>query len=137
MVKKKQGNTRWNCDWSSDVCSSDLPHRRRRAGALAVRRLVLAAAGHRAEDQIGRASCRGRGWMSVVGGWLKKNKGIRDGTVTGVQTCALPIFLTDAGALALSLFVVWFSRQPVTAQKTRSEERRVGEGGGCRWSADG
>lgn len=26
--------------------------------------------------------------------------------------------LTDAGALALSLFVVWFSRQPVTAEKT-------------------
>ncbi len=26
--------------------------------------------------------------------------------------------LTDAGALALSLFVVWFSRQPVTPQKT-------------------
>src|SRR3989338_1966564 len=22
--KKKKGNTRWNCDWSSDVCSSDL-----------------------------------------------------------------------------------------------------------------
>jgi cobalt-zinc-cadmium efflux system protein len=26
--------------------------------------------------------------------------------------------LTDAGALALSLFVAWFSRQPVTAEKT-------------------
>src|SRR3989338_6819568 len=23
-LKKKRGNRRWNCDWSSDVCSSDL-----------------------------------------------------------------------------------------------------------------
>src|SRR3989338_11495471 len=22
--KKRRGHTRWNCDWSSDVCSSDL-----------------------------------------------------------------------------------------------------------------
>src|SRR3989338_3806388 len=22
----RRGNTRWNCDWSSDVCSSDLAH---------------------------------------------------------------------------------------------------------------
>src|SRR3989338_6792733 len=24
IIKKNRGNKRWNCDWSSDVCSSDL-----------------------------------------------------------------------------------------------------------------
>src|SRR5689334_11042998 len=44
--------------------------------------------------QIGRASCRERVESAV-------EDGIRDGTVTGVQTCALPI-LTGAGISAES-----------------------------------
>src|SRR3990167_8390155 len=42
-------------------------------------------------DEIGRASCRERVEISVVAVSLKKKDGIRDLTVTGVQTCALPI----------------------------------------------
>src|SRR5437870_1948028 len=40
--------------------------------------------------EIGRASCRERVEGSVSGG---AEDGIRDGHVTGVQTCALPISL--------------------------------------------
>src|SRR3990172_3884192 len=43
-------------------------------------------------NQIGRASCRERGEISVVAVSLKKKDGIRDVAVTGVQTCALPIW---------------------------------------------
>src|SRR3990172_5267300 len=43
------------------------------------------------ESQIGRASCRERGEIAVVAVSLKKEEGIRDVAVTGVQTCALPI----------------------------------------------
>src|SRR5699024_6643297 len=39
--------------------------------------------------KIGRASWRERGWRSVMYG---AEDGVRDRTVTGVQTCALPIF---------------------------------------------
>src|SRR3989338_5235972 len=35
--------------------------------------------------------------MSVVAGSLKKKEGIGDGTVTGVQTCALPIYSARPG----------------------------------------
>src|SRR2546427_7767572 len=48
----RRRHTRFDCDWSSDVCSSDL---------------------------IGRAF------------FFQAEDGIRDLTVTGVQTCALPI----------------------------------------------
>src|SRR3989338_2121230 len=42
--------------------------------------------------EIGRAAGGGRGGSSGGGASVKKKKdGIRDGTVTGVQTCALPI----------------------------------------------
>jgi len=45
----------------------------------------------------------------VIGGWLSNSLALLadSGHV-----------LTDAGALALSLFVAWFSRQPVTAERT-------------------
>src|SRR5207245_703617 len=39
--------------------------------------------------EIGRASCRERVEREVL---AKAEDGIRDATVTGVQTCALPIF---------------------------------------------
>src|SRR3990167_6982106 len=42
-------------------------------------------------NQIGRASCRERGEISVVAVSLKKKEEKGDLTVTGVQTCALPI----------------------------------------------
>src|SRR5689334_11604846 len=31
FFSSRRRHTRWNCDWSSDVCSSDLAHRRRHA----------------------------------------------------------------------------------------------------------
>src|SRR3990167_7126799 len=44
----------------------------------------------------GRASGGGRGGVSGGAGAFKKKDGIRDLTVTGVQTCALPILDHDA-----------------------------------------
>src|SRR5437870_5801808 len=44
-------------------------------------------------DQIGRASCRERGGTA-------EEDGIRDGHVTGVQTCALPISASFAKTTA-------------------------------------
>lgn len=45
----------------------------------------------------------------AIGGWLSNSLAL---------LADAGHVLTDAGALALSLFVVWFSRQPVTAEKT-------------------
>src|SRR5438309_9450728 len=33
FFSSRRRHTRWNCDWSSDVCSSDLPARRRQLAA--------------------------------------------------------------------------------------------------------
>src|SRR5689334_4857738 len=89
FFSSRRRHTRWNCDWSSDVCSSDLVghplavrHARAllarrgrrppevdlgepieavdRAGVAAVRRLGLARRGHHRHREIGRASCRER-----------------------------------------------------------------------------
>src|SRR5207245_6302674 len=40
--------------------------------------------------------------------------GIRDATVTGVQTCALPIFIDDAGKLLRRYLLADFVFRPVT-----------------------
>jgi cobalt-zinc-cadmium efflux system protein len=45
----------------------------------------------------------------AIGGWLSNSLAL---------LADAGHVLTDAGALALSLFVAWFSRQPVTAEKT-------------------
>src|SRR5689334_24052816 len=82
FFSSRRRHTRWNCDWSSDVCSSDLPPGparlplRRRPGAPRVRRARRPeAALHRRlrprterlrerarprPHEIGRASCRER-----------------------------------------------------------------------------
>src|SRR5690348_7379146 len=50
------------------------------------------------DSKIGRASCRERVEIAWVG-WQAED-GIRDGRVTGVQTCALPIcFYNTKGAV--------------------------------------
>src|SRR5437867_5847511 len=89
--------------------------------------------------------------------FFQAEDGIRDRTVTGVQTCALPIFLVvddDHGVrenLAELFELVGYSvltaanateamdalrKQEVDLLLTRSEERRVGKGGGARgWRA--
>src|SRR5436189_6488596 len=76
--------------------------------------------------------------------------GIRGTSVTGVQTCALPIYPSMAGVLCddltvetlrqlappVSMTLLWpvFSATPNDAERsiTRSEERRVGKDGRCR-----
>src|SRR5690348_18011707 len=84
--------------------------------------------------------------------FFQAEDGIRDGRVTGVQTCALPISLvlksdgtkfgkTESGALWLSAdktspyqFYQYFLNAPDTDVMTRSEERRVGKECRSRWS---
>src|SRR2546430_6890636 len=100
--------------------------------------------------------------------WLPQNvffqaeDGIRDLTVTGVQTCALPISDRDGGALESwqPAFLHWWGEMgptlptqdvylrtavavgkqgwanfaQVKVPEYRSEERRVGEEGRSRWS---
>src|SRR5205807_6772073 len=82
--------------------------------------------------------------------FFQAEDGIRDYKVTGVQTCALPIFSPpDAGhylsaeevAERFHVTKVWLYRhkgklphsQP--SRKVRSEERRVGKECRSRWSA--
>src|SRR5688572_32573572 len=72
--------------------------------------------------------------------FFQAEDGIRDLTVTGVQTCALPIF-SAAGPAAIRPSS---RRLPPTAEKSingrrespRSEERRVGKECRSRWSPD-
>src|SRR5688572_31285421 len=100
--------------------------------------------------------------------FFQAEDGIRGFTVTGVQTCALPIchaFLTEPGPLDALLSeavheitgltptlstgggtsdarfikdycpVIEFGLLTATIHKVRSEERRVGKGDRCGWSA--
>src|SRR5207245_5393470 len=76
---------------------------------------------------------------------------IRDATVTGVQTCALPIFRAGRDPHAClvchshTLAVTFGDRARAldddgierirVVEKRRSEERRVGKGCGCQWWA--
>src|SRR2546426_8764691 len=90
--------------------------------------------------------------------FFQAEDGIRDYKVTGVQTCALPIFLSattlglwwtrgrswrdlglvprpTAGLLGIAVglaVVAWFE----VRQRRRSEERRVGEECRSRWAPD-
>src|SRR5438309_4269771 len=88
--------------------------------------------------------------------FFQAEDGIRDGTVTGVQTCALPIYDAATHAAARR---AWRHRSRVFPDRTsteplyrsapspravraparrgrRSEERRVGKEWRCRWSRD-
>src|SRR5688572_30346894 len=135
FFSSRRRHTRFDCDWSSDVCSSDLllllrgDHRRvrqraarngaafrsprqrdrgrtchrvgrRRARSVGERALRL---GRSEERRVGK-ECRSR-WATdrfkkrdvkwYVGSvcfFFQAEDGIRDLTVTGVQTCALPIY---------------------------------------------
>src|SRR5437762_14207781 len=66
--------------------------------------------------------------------------GIRDTSVTGVQTCALPIwarYVARAAARAPASPTRLSSRSSVcrfARYGDRSEERRVGKEGRCRWA---
>src|SRR5256886_13601217 len=104
--------------------------------------------------------------MSIRAAWVdmfffQAEDGIRDLTVTGVQTCALPILLLGSGGVYNMSVVVYYCRRLVkhspqclrivsptwlgssrkreysvheTSTRTRSEERRVGKECRSRWS---
>src|SRR5207245_8624300 len=96
--------------------------------------------------------------------FFQAEDGIRDATVTGVQTCALPIYLLvgstasssakfavlnvssgtptasvsagTAGAASLTATGVLATTAKQTLSLGRSEERRVGKECRCRWEPD-
>src|SRR2546430_948206 len=80
--------------------------------------------------------------------FFQAEDGIRDLTVTGVQTCALPIWFRDtegehgslmAGVILFLLVTAWVHRVTEPAAVPvggRSEERRVGKEGRSRWAPD-
>src|SRR5207245_7163100 len=73
--------------------------------------------------------------------FFQAEDGIRDATVTGVQTCALPIFIPGAGTQHTGEALLdWNFGKKVTLSAmgqyerwTRSEERRVGKECRSRW----
>src|SRR5690348_17822242 len=67
--------------------------------------------------------------------FFQAEDGIRDGRVTGVQTCALPISNTDVSYLACAKKLLDAGAEWIYPQfATRSEERRVGKECRSRWS---
>src|SRR2546430_10259327 len=83
--------------------------------------------------------------------FFQAEDGIRDLTVTGVQTCALPICQSSSGAAVIKLSAAWKKvgwatliagvegaptsrRNAAQATWGRSEERRVGKECRSRWS---
>src|SRR2546427_4963439 len=75
--------------------------------------------------------------------FFQAEDGIRDLTVTGVQTCALPISIAARGSGDMKRLRIGFLVSSRYAQSTghvpavmRSEESRVGEEGRSRWAAD-
>src|SRR6266481_9221954 len=78
---------------------------------------------------------RNRGGDSLLYFFFQAEDGIRDGTVTGVQTCALPIWSSPSGQ-RLPGFLVGEGRFCLSRSvPARSEERRVGKECRSRWSA--
>src|SRR5438132_11158805 len=93
FFSSRRRHTRSLCDWSSDVCSSDLGERLRvggeiaRAAAQTFTKVSLEMGGKNAnlvfadadlDEEIGRASCRERVWIPRGAGSAKK-KGARRG----------------------------------------------------------
>src|SRR5207253_6196948 len=79
--------------------------------------------------------------------FFQAEDGIRDGHVTGVQTCALPILIVTlpvvlrvAPITSSPIFLASGSASPVSIDSftaeapSRSEERRVGKECRCRWA---
>src|SRR5689334_13766702 len=90
-----------------------------------------------------RRDCRRRrGWRSrrreLRTFFFQAEDGIRDGTVTGVQTCALPISPTARACPATSMAPACVVPEIATILTPghRSEERRVGKECRARWSPD-
>src|SRR5439155_4442061 len=97
-------------------------------------------------------------WACYLAFFFQAEDGIRDGHVTGVQTCALPISLFSTSGRISSRrkraywservsysklrfeppparFPGWMKMPTVTGKSPRSEERRVGKEGRARRAA--
>src|SRR5437867_13181681 len=74
--------------------------------------------------------------MAIYFFFFQAEDGIRDRTVTGVQTCALPISLAPAWQRASPRFPPAGHPNAAAASGTRSEERRVGKECRSRWLPD-
>src|SRR5204863_1918112 len=73
--------------------------------------------------------------------FFQAEDGIRDLYVTGVQTCALPIWAIKviwitSGLPSIARATLAWRRSSTPAGGTRSEERRVGKECRSRWSPD-
>src|SRR2546430_5525720 len=66
--------------------------------------------------------------------FFQAEDGIRDLTVTGVQTCALPILRLRSNIEACPLSRRWLAARFWGVHSERSEERRVGKECRSRWS---
>src|SRR6516164_4425063 len=93
-----------------------------------------ASAGWKAALSCSRRRCRSRGWLGTACVFFFQAEDcIRDGTVTGVQTCALPICLLKQPSPGEHYVERGLVRSHQSALKDRSEERRVGKECRCRW----
>src|SRR5690625_5967341 len=85
FFSSRRRHTSWPCDWSSDVCSSDLEEGRDRLGGDALtgrcHRFDAVDGGH-PRTQIGRASCRERVGIAEIAVPLRKNERNMVGEVT-------------------------------------------------------
>src|SRR5205085_9454375 len=68
--------------------------------------------------------------------FFQAEDGIRDLTVTGVQTCALPILMHARQNVWLSAVRIGCGSWMPRVRIFRSEERRVGKECRSRWAAD-
>src|SRR5437870_9430536 len=85
-----------------------------------------------------RRCSRSARWDSVRGVvifFFQAEDGIRDGHVTGVQTCALPICACHRGDMRAERFgnLDGECAHAAPCAVDRSEERRVGKECRCRW----
>src|SRR5699024_12084176 len=73
--------------------------------------------------------------LSIPFFFFQAEDGIRDRNVTGVQTCALPIYSSGRRRSAVSPPIVGWGEPPQPRPPPRSEERRVGKECRSRWGA--
>src|SRR6266481_9010407 len=76
FFSSRRRHTRWNCDWSSDVCSSDLCWQQRAADGVRGARLAptLEAARRTAARAAITRGARRRGIRIIVPAWIRAVK---------------------------------------------------------------
>src|SRR2546430_16400366 len=74
FFSSRRRHTRFDCDWSSDVCSSDLAQKRGRLVEIDDQYVDVPVVVEVSKREIGRASCRERVEISVVAVSLTKKK---------------------------------------------------------------